>query len=383
MDLKDYPILCVDDDEPNRVVIEYSLGREFRLLFAESGKQALDILSKETVAVLLTDQRMPEMTGVDLAETTYKRYPDVIRIIITAYSDLDSTIDAINRGRVSRFIKKPWTGEELAAVVRESIFVYGNNQRVKEMQEQLLRMDRVATLGVIASSIVHDFNQPICGLAQGVDLLKMDIRDLHNRTQNQVDARSAETMMEVVGDMERGLDMMRVLTTSVLNQVRSKSPVNEVININEIVQGVAALMRHSVLKCAYLDIDLPDEEIKLAGSTSRLSQLLANLMLNAVQAIEPGTPGQNNISLKVVPKPDHCLIQVQDTGQGISPENQENIFTPFFTTKGSKGSGIGLAICKQVVEEHNGTIQVSSTQGTGTRFDITIPYDNSLTQSQA
>ena len=169
---RDYPILYVDDDHANRVVMKHNLGGDFTLLLADSGAAALEILAREPVAVLLTDQRMPMMSGVELAERVRQIYPEVVRVIITAYSDLDATVDAINRAQVARFIKKPWTREELLAVMRESIQSHYNARLLKRLQEKLGQLDRMTTIAVMGSSIAHDLRQPMTLFTPAVDSLR-------------------------------------------------------------------------------------------------------------------------------------------------------------------------------------------------------------------
>ncbi len=373
MNINDYPILCVDDSEPNRVVMKYTLGREFNLIVTESGEQALDVLSRQFVAVLLTDQRMPGMTGVDLAEKTYHLYPDVVRVIITAYSDLTTTIDAINRGRVNRFIKKPWTPEELIAVMHESILARHNSRLVKQLQEQLLSFDRIRTLGILASGIAHDLRQPLAYVVQYVELFKRDLQEL-------ISLNPTEQMWDVIREMKHDLEdittgtkIIRVISSSLLDQIDEKPIKKETLNLNEVVESVVVIARFTVMKRACLEVEIGDEEIEICGCISRLSQLLLNLLLNAAQAILPGAPFDNRVILRIIQNHNAIRIEVEDTGVGITPKDQEEIFKPFFTTKGKEGSGLGLAICKRNVEDHAGTIEVSSTPGKGTVFKVVLP----------
>ena len=117
-------ILFVDDDEGNLVVCEAHCSPEFEVLTAQSAEDALVLLSKEEVGVVVADQRMPGVSGVELLERVRDEYPDAVRILITAYSDLSSAIGAINRGQVRRYLRKPWQPEELIAVLRDAIDVY-------------------------------------------------------------------------------------------------------------------------------------------------------------------------------------------------------------------------------------------------------------------
>ena len=101
LDYRQYPVLYVDDERANLLVFRHNFSDQFTVLTADNGKEALEILRRENVAVLLTDQRMPSMTGVELAEKVQAAHPEVVRMIVTAYADVHAAIEAINRGQVS------------------------------------------------------------------------------------------------------------------------------------------------------------------------------------------------------------------------------------------------------------------------------------------
>src|SRR5262245_12988270 len=112
-------VLYVDDERPNRIVFERSFAGKFRIKAVHDGQQGLDVLaSGEEVAVLLTDQRMPLMSGDDLLRRVKRDHPDVVRMVITAYADVEPILAAINEGLVARYIVKPWDREELEQLLR-------------------------------------------------------------------------------------------------------------------------------------------------------------------------------------------------------------------------------------------------------------------------
>src|SRR6266545_784103 len=112
-------VLFVDDEPENLVVFESACAERFNVLTAPSGRQALELLRTHEVAVLLADQRMPHMTGLELLELARAEFPQTVRMLVTAYADLKTAIEAINRGRVRRYLCKPWDDEELCATLTE------------------------------------------------------------------------------------------------------------------------------------------------------------------------------------------------------------------------------------------------------------------------
>src|SRR5262245_28140743 len=111
-------VLYVDDEHANRVVFEQSLKSEFRIKTVEDAKSALEVLDHHEVAVLVSDIRMPEVDGLELLRRAKERHPNAIRMVITAYSDIDPILRAINEGLVARYIVKPWDREELIQILR-------------------------------------------------------------------------------------------------------------------------------------------------------------------------------------------------------------------------------------------------------------------------
>jgi DNA-binding NtrC family response regulator len=139
LDYRRYPILVVDDEEDNLVAFEMTFGDTFKLLTASSGELALDILRKETVSVMVVDQRMPGMTGTELLAGVSAIAPDAVGILLTAYRDIDVIISALHSGRVYRYLQKPWDAREVEVVLRQAIerhaMVAENRQLNRRLQE--------------------------------------------------------------------------------------------------------------------------------------------------------------------------------------------------------------------------------------------------------
>ena len=164
-------VLYVDDERPNRVVFEKSFAGKFRIKTACDGAEALAVLASEPVAVLLTDQRMPGMSGDELLRVVKRDYAAVVRVVITAYSDVEPILAAINEGLVARYIVKPWNREELEQLLRWAIAAWEFSRDSAALQHRLLETERLATLGSIVGSVVHDLNQPLASMLMNCDRL--------------------------------------------------------------------------------------------------------------------------------------------------------------------------------------------------------------------
>ena len=151
-DLSSAPlVLYVDDERPNRIVFEQSLKTEFRIKTVGDGRSALELMAKEDVAVLVTDIRMPEMDGLELLAFAKERHPDALRMVITAFSDIDPILRAINEGLVARYIVKPFERDELLARLRAllrrrpprgSAYLVCGDLRLNPDTRQVLRGER-------------------------------------------------------------------------------------------------------------------------------------------------------------------------------------------------------------------------------------------------
>jgi DNA-binding NtrC family response regulator len=164
-------ILYVDDERPNRIVFEQSFGSRFHVRSVVDAAAALEVLSQNEVAVVITDMRMPGMSGDELLRIVKERWPGTVRVVITAYSDIEPILIAINEGLVARYVVKPWQRAEVEQLLRWAIEAWSFGRESGALQRRLLETERLATLGSIAGAVVHDLNQPLIGLVMNTDRL--------------------------------------------------------------------------------------------------------------------------------------------------------------------------------------------------------------------
>src|SRR5512134_1279280 len=164
-------IVYVDDEKANRIVFEQALAREFNVRCAPEAATVLQIIEAEEVAVLVTDMRMPAMSGEELLRVVKERHPETIRIVITAYSDVDPILRAINEGLVARYIIKPWVHAELVQVLRWATEAWTFGRDSAALHRRLLETERLATLGSIAGAAAHDLATPMQSLVFNTEQL--------------------------------------------------------------------------------------------------------------------------------------------------------------------------------------------------------------------
>jgi len=152
MNLRDHLILYVDDEHPNRVVFDITFGKEFKIKSVSSAEEALAFVSQENVAVIVTDQRMTGMSGDELLKKVKDVSPDTVRMIVTAYSDLEPILNAVNDGLVVRYVIKPWDRAELEETLRWAVEAYVAGKQNNALQLRLMQTERLRTLGQVSSS---------------------------------------------------------------------------------------------------------------------------------------------------------------------------------------------------------------------------------------
>ena len=363
-------ILYVDDDHANLVVFEATFGDELDVLTAASGAEALELLGKHRdVALLLTDQRMPGMAGTQLAEIVHRDHPDIVRYLITAYSDLGAAIDAINLGQVHRYLRKPWDPAEMRMVLREGLELHAMRHRIRELERRLREVERVYALGVVAASIVHELRNPLSVVMGYVDLA----RTLCERLQGH------EATAAIADELDRTLDgtweaaqrmgeIIRGVELSTRRQVgTARADLGEVVELT--LRMVINDLRHRAMTTTEIARGLI-----VPVSATQLGQVALNLLINAMQALPDGRlPEQSRVDIQIVAAGDRARFSVADNGRGVADDMKEKIFDPFFTTKEAGGTGLGLAISKQIVEEAGGTLRVEDTPGGGATFVVELP----------
>ncbi len=368
-------VLLVDDDDANLVVCEAALDA-IDCVTACDAQSALEILRTREVAVLLTDQRMPGMTGVELCEAASRESPETIRILITAYSDLKAAIDAINLGQVRRYLRKPWEPEELYAEVQDALDVYNLTARLREAEQRLRRTEQIYTMGVAAAELAHEVNNPLTLIVNNHDFIKSALREVRSLlASDNADMLRLRTLLaqvdEAMPDMDDGYKRIMEVVQAVRMPVMISANDQEV-DLGEVVRLSLRLINTHLQRRASLVVNANGGPF-VRGSNTKLGQVMINLLRNAVQAFGDRPRHLNTVYVEVCIEDDMACVRVGDNGPGLDEHVSARIFEPFFSTKGETGTGLGLAISRTLVEEHNGTLSAGARPGGGALFTLRLP----------
>jgi len=235
-------------------------------------------------------------------------------------------------------------------------------QRLKENQEQLIQTEKLTSLGQMAASIAHEVNNPLAGVLVYTQLLTKKIAGGNI---------PKEIALDYLSKMDSELTRSTKLIRNLLDFARQSPLTLREIELNDVVNQALDLTAHSAeLQHVEVIRELAPSLPKLMADFDQLQQVCTNLILNAIQAMPEG----GRLTLNTSANNSQVIIEVQDTGCGISPENMRKLFTPFFTTKEKgKGVGLGLAVAHGIIQRHQGRIEVQTKEGEGTTFTIYLP----------
>jgi signal transduction histidine kinase len=393
--------ILVVDDEPDVVKSVKDLLRlDYKVIGATSATEALDLLAKEQVHVVMTDQRMPGMTGVQFLAKLKEQYPNVIRLLFTGYADVRAVVDAINQGHVWRYITKPWDPEELAAVIREACERYDLVRERDELLEQLRGQNAEleqanVNLGQANANLAtanaelqrandlkhafiqvasHELRTPLT-ILQGMVRLAAAVPGTSGPLKNYLDRieRASKRLGYLIDQI------VSMLVANRFERTADREPTDLPPLLREAAEDVRPFVE---LRHQELFVEVPDDLGMMNVEPVGIRDALNHLLLNAVKF----TPDGGQIRLQAERRNEgSVVIRVSDTGEGMNEETRQRLFQPFFTgfdvsrhcsgtyEHGRRGLGLGLVIVKNLVQLHDGTIDVQSEPGKGTTFVITLP----------
>jgi len=368
--------IIVIDDEKNVLNSLRRLFRNetFRIFFTTDHREAARILEQDTVKVVMSDQKMPKITGVEFLKTIKENYPRVINILFTGYADLKIATEAINRGEVYRFINKPWNDTDLKTVVKQAINKYDLEEKNRELAGNIAKQnEKLKKLYEAQKNFIlmvsHELRTPLATMRTAVDFvskngigIKAREKDLLGKVSNNI-----KRLNRLIDDM---LELSK-LEFEKVNLKIGAHPINKIIEEVILTQKPIAEKRG-----LYLKAELDNTFSKVNFDLDRVIQVLNNLINNAIKF----TPrGGVTVKSYFDGTGKNIIVSVIDTGTGIDKEDILELFKKFkqlanASEIGTKGTGLGLAICKEIINQHGGEIWAVSKPGKGSSFNFSLPY---------
>ena len=375
-------VLVVDDTPTNIAVLSGVLKDSFRIKVATNGKKALAMArAPDQPDLILLDVVMPGMDGFEVcrhlkATTTTREIPV---IFLTGVTDAENEEKGFEIGAVD-YIHKPFSAPIVLARVRTQLALQAALRQAGEARDQadellhalraeLAGVARLTAMGELAASIAHEIRQP---LAAVVNNANAGLRWLNNQPPNLKQVRTA--LKRIVRDSERGGDVLGSIQGMLKKgeEERARLDINDLIReVMRLVQG--ELKNRGVSSRAELADDLP----RVLADRIQLRQVILNLIMNAIEAMVSVSDRARVLRVRSENHGDDgVFVAVEDFGSGIASEDMDRIFETFFTTK-SEGMGMGLSICRSIVESHGGRISASRANPRGSVFQFFLPTEPS------
>jgi two-component system sensor histidine kinase/response regulator len=362
-------ILCVDDEMDNVQALERIFRGKYLVLKATSGMQALKTLDEYPgeVAVIITDQRMPEMTGVEFLERVIDKRPDTYRILLTGYSDMESIVQAVNSGQISRYMTKPWDPVDLQSTVHQFVEKYVFKKDLDQKNKELaVAYSELKTLDSAKNQFMalinHELKTPLTAIISFTDLLK--------------ETKLNEDQQLCVDRISRSGERLKNLVDDVLIVIGSESKtLKPKISSFEIKSFDLNLPKNleSQQKKKGQDLVVQKlEDCKLVADSQLIRQVFLKLIHNAIKF------GEENSQILVEMKesaPHRTKIAIVNQGPQVSEQIISKILKPFFIDEDvmnhSAGMGLGLTVCQSILKAHNSQLSIENTaNGVSVSFEL-------------
>ncbi len=373
-------ILVVDDQPINLKVIASVLSKEYSLNIANNGVNALKMLEKETPDLILLDIMMPEMDGFDVCKRIKEneKTKDIPIIFLTAKTDIEDIVKGFDYGAAD-YITKPFNPTEMKVRVTNHLNLYHAKNDLKQMYQRLLSSQEALKRAnqqleqsnkekdKFFSIIAHDLKSPFNGILGLSEMLRDDARILDT-------VEIAKLAGLIHSSTKQTFELLKnLLEWARMQQGRIPFDPKSFLLNNLVSSEIKGLMYVANQKNIGL-IDGLNENIMLTADENMIRTVLRNLIANAIKF----TPKNGKIKITAEVGNNQVEVSVSDTGIGMSAETVEKLFKieTSFTKPGTEnetGTGLGLLLCKEFIEKHNGGIRVTSKVGKGSDFIFTIP----------
>jgi signal transduction histidine kinase len=388
-----HKIAIIEDQEYVRESIISILGDMCKVMVFDSAKDFHQFIGEKTDVfdLVLTDLYLPGEDGRDVLNVMMGNGTPII--IVTGDQDVKTESEMLSLGAFD-YIRKPINEEILRHRVGLHLKLREEQNRVEQTQDQLIQSEKLAALGQLAAGVAHEINNPIGFVTSNSNLVKKyaqkitaSLAQLETEAAEDASGGSAlliarwkaaskiekfmDELIEISDESIDGLNRVKDIVKDLKDYAHVGEQKFEPADINKSLTSTVNLLRNEIKYKAEVAMALGELPL-VPCLVSQLNQVFVNIIVNACHAI----PEFGNLAIESLIENDQALIRITDDGVGMPKSVVKKIFDPFYTTKAvGKGTGIGLAISKSIIDRHLGTIKVLSEEGKGTTFEIRIPLE--------
>jgi len=351
-------ILVVDDENGPRQALRMLLKDAHEVFLAEDVPSALDIMAQMPVDLVITDIRMPMYSGVELLRIIKEQCPETEVIILTGFAHLDTAMQAVEYGAFA-YIEKPFDNDTMLRHVRAGLDKRRQEHERRVLERLAIEANRFETLGRLVAGIIHDMGSPLSVAGSQIEMI------LSNPNRS--------NLMERLETMRSQVEHCNEMVRSAMNLLRYDSQPLSPFHLSDLVDTCLHLA-HPLLRNQNVEVttDLAPDMPSVIMDLVLVRQAVLNLITNACHAMKKQENVQR-ITIRTWTEGDWACLSVEDNGPGIPEEHSERVFDTFFTTKGKKGTGLGLAVVQNVMRRHDGSATLVDRPGRGALFVLKFP----------
>lgn len=365
-------LLLVDDETVFlKTLADRLKKRGVSALTADCGHRCLDLLDAHPMDVVILDVKMPDLDGLEVLDEIKRHYPETEVILLTGHGSMEDGVIGIKEGAFD-YLTKPVELDHLLKKIRQAHEKKSRDEEKKReeirrraMEKQLLAAERLAALGVLASGVAHEINNPLSIIQEWNGLLRMLLQDEGR------DFPLREEFEKGFEKMDMAVTRAKQITHKLLGNVQKQTEQVQDIHPGDLIERTIKLLGNEVSKRQKPIVQLSKTcPASFRADPYPIQQVLLNILNNALDA----TREMGTITCRISRGENQLVVfEIEDTGVGMSPEVMAKIFDPFFTTKPTgEGIGLGLHVSRNILEKLGGTIDVQSTPGHGSIFTVSL-----------
>jgi hypothetical protein len=358
-----FSILFVDDDEMSRNHFARAMSADYKVYVAQSADEAMTVLGKHAseVAVLVTDFRMPGRDGDDLLRQVAQEYPQIVRILVTAYADKEMLLQTVNTGDVFRIIEKPLRTEMVREVLHLATARYTERET---RQQRLLAMDE--TLAFLA----HELNTPLAAISLFARSVENDVAEQYDPERQREIGLAAKSMLN---NAQYCLTLISSFWATVHKSGAQQSASGGGTRAVRATRLIATLLDTYPFVASQRDwvrVDVEGDFV-VHAMPNCVALVLSSLLSNALRALDGTSAPSLRLEVVAFPEPE---IRIRDNGPGIAPEIKARLLQdPVTTYAGAGGHGMGMIFCNRIMQSFGGCLSIESTVGAGTTVTMGFP----------